>query len=135
MEDYETLLKKAQNELPENISGSDRFTIENVRGHLEGNKTIVSNFKKIVKDMGREPDHALKYILKELATPGKFDGDRLILGAKVPASRINKKIRQYAGEYLLCPECGKPDTELASKEGKTVIRCTACGSERVVKSL
>lgn len=133
--DYEQLLKKAEQELPETIVGGERFKVENIRGHIEGNKTILVNFKKIVKDMNRDPEHALKFLLKELATPGKFDGDRLILGSKVPASKINKKIRQYTGEYVLCPECGKPDTQLTKKEAATYIRCSACGAEHPVKSI
>ena len=133
--DYEALLKKAQKELPETITSTDRFKIENVRGHLEGNKTILVNFKKIIKDMRREPDHALKYILKELATPGKVDGDRVILGAKVPASKINKKIREYAGQFVLCPDCGKPDTQLTKKDNVTYIRCSACGREHPLKGV
>ena len=131
--DYEQLLKKAQKELPEAISNTERFKIENVRGHLEGNKTIIVNFRKIIKDMRREPEHALKFILKELATPGKVDGDRIILGAKVPASKINKKIREYAGQFVLCPDCGKPDTQLMKKENLTIIRCSACGREHPIK--
>jgi translation initiation factor 2 subunit 2 len=132
--DYKSLLKKAESELPESITNTERFNIENIRGHLEGNKTILSNFRKIAKDMNREADHMLKFLLKELATPGKWDGDRVVLGAKIAASKINKKVRQYAGEYVLCASCGKPDTELVKKESATYLRCTACGDEHAVKS-
>ena len=132
---YEELLKKAQKELPEVIASSDRFKIENVRGHIEGNKTVLSNFTKIIKDMQRDPDHALKFILKELATPGKVDGDRTILGSKVPASKINKKIRKYASEYVLCPHCGKPDTKLMKQGNLTYLRCSACGTEHPLKGI
>jgi translation initiation factor 2 subunit 2 len=132
---YNELLKKAEKELPETITSSERFKVENIRGHIEGNKTILSNFKKIIKDIHRNPEHVLKYLLKELATPGRFNGDRLILGAKVPASRINKKIKKYVGEYVLCPECGKPDTQLTKKDGITHIKCSACGAERPIKNI
>ncbi len=130
---YRQLLKKAMQELPETITSTDRFKIEGVRGHLEGNKTIISNLRKIAKDVNRDADHLLKFLLKELATPGKWDGDRTILGAKIPASKINRKVRQYAGEYVLCSSCGKPDTRLAKKDGATYLHCTACGEEHVVK--
>ena len=133
--DYEKLLEKASKELPETITSTDRFKIENIRGHLEGNKTILTNFKKIIKDMNREPEHGLKFILKELATPGKVDGDRIILGTKVPASKINKKIRQYAGEYVLCPDCGKPDSQLTKKDSATYLHCNACGREHPIKAI
>lgn len=133
--DYEQLLKKAQKELPEAATNTDRFKFENVRGHLEGNKTIISNMKKIAKDLNRETEHVIKFLLKELATPGKWGGDRVIFGTKVPASKINKKIRQYASEYVLCQDCGKPDTQLTKKDGATYIHCNACGREHTVKTL
>ena len=41
--DYVTLLKKARNELPESIMNKDRFEIPNVKGHIQGNNTIISN--------------------------------------------------------------------------------------------
>jgi len=133
--DYEQLLKKAEKELPEITASSERFQIEKIKGHIEGNKTILSNFNKISRDIHRDPEHMLKYLLRELATPGKFIGERVILGAKVPASQINKKIRQYIGEYVLCPECGKPDTDLIKKTAASIIKCSACGIERQVKSI
>ncbi len=91
MDDYENLLKKAEEELPENVSGGDRFVLEKIKGHLEGNKTVLVNLQKIAKDLRRDLDHLLKYLLRELATPGKIVGDLVILGTKVSAVK-NKKI-------------------------------------------
>ncbi|MBT4539703.1 translation initiation factor IF-2 subunit beta [Candidatus Woesearchaeota archaeon] len=133
MTNYEELLKKAQAELPEHTEGDVRFTIEKVRGHLEGNKTVLSNLKKIAKDLSREPEHLLKYLLRELATPGKFVRNRVIFGTKVSASKINKKIKKYASEFVYCAECGKPDTKLAEEKSIMYLRCLACGVKKPVK--
>ncbi|MCK4589233.1 MAG: translation initiation factor IF-2 subunit beta [Nanoarchaeota archaeon] len=135
MKDYKQLLKKAQSELPETVGSSERFQIEKIKGHIEGNKTILGNFKKIAKNLNRDPEHMLKYILRELATPGKYVGDRLILGTKVPASLINKKIKQYASEFVLCHECGKPDTKIISKKDAQYLKCQACGAEHIIKNI
>ncbi|MBI1968978.1 translation initiation factor IF-2 subunit beta [Candidatus Woesearchaeota archaeon] len=135
MDDYEALLRKAEEELPEQLGGSERFVLEKVRGHLEGNKTILSNIKKIAKDLGREPQHLLKYLLRELATPGKFSGELAIFGAKIPASIINNKIKKYASDFVYCSECSKPDTQLLEEKGITFLRCQACGAKRPVKKL
>ncbi len=135
MDDYEKLLEKAEEELPENASGSDRFVIEKIKGHLEGNKTVLINLKKIAKDFGREEAHLLKYLLRELATPGKVVRDRVILGTKVAASAINKKIKKYVSEFVYCSECGKPDTKLLEDKGITYLRCMACGAKKPVKNL
>lgn len=135
MEDYEKLLQKAEEELPEKISAGERFNLENIKGHLEGNKTILINLKKIAKDLDRDPNHLLKYLLRELATPGKLVGERAILGTKVAASKINKKIKKYASEFVFCSECGKPETRLNEDHGITYLKCLACGIKKPVKNL
>lgn len=129
------MLKRARERLPESVFEKERFEIPRVRGHLEGNKTIVSNFQQIAQVLRRPIEHFLKYVLKELATPGEISrSGLLVLGAKIPASRINDKIRQYANEFVLCPDCGKPDTELKKEGDFTFLRCSACGGKNPVKS-
>lgn len=132
--DYKGLLKKARNELPEAAFEKQRFEIPKVRGHIQGNMTVVSNFKQIALALGRPPEHLLKFILKELATPGGLKPRGLLIGTKVSASKINEKIKQYAQEYVLCPECGKPDTEIEKEEQFAYLKCTACGARHSVKS-
>lgn len=135
MDDYEQLLKKAEEELPEQTAGSERFIIEKVKGHLEGNKTVLSNLKKIAKDIGRDENHLLKYLLRELASPGKYVGERAILGTKIAASAINKKIKKYVSEFVYCSECSKPDTKLVEDKGIAYLRCLACGAKKPVKNV
>ena|SRR3989338_3926312 len=132
---YDELLKKARESLPENIKDKDRFEIPKVLGKVQGNTTLVSNFIHIAKVLHRDPQHFLKYILRELATPGRIDGQRIIIGAKVPAVFLNKKIRQYALTYVICPECGKPDTTLQNDKNNSSFKCTACGSVHPVRRL
>ena len=129
------MLKKARNEMPESVFESERFAIPKVTGHIQGNKTIVSNFHQIVNVLGRNPEHVLKYILKERATPGKLTRTSLIFGAKVPASRINEKIKKYASEYVLCRDCGKPDTKIIKDGELSFLKCQACGAKHQVKAM
>ena len=135
MKKYQELLKKARKELPETSLSSERFQIDKIKGHLEGKKTILVNLKKIAKDFSREPEHLLKYLLRELATPGKFVGERVIFGTKVPASLINKKIKKYASEFVFCHECGKPDTKIIPKKEGHYLKCQACGAEHIIKTI
>jgi len=132
--DYEKALKRGRENLPESVFEKERFEIPKVRGHLEGNKTVISNFKQIASVLRRPVEHLMKYVLKELATPGDLRPAGLILGTKVAASRINDKIKQYADEFVFCPDCGKPDTQLV-KEGELLYKkCQACGAKIPVKS-
>src|SRR3989339_743569 len=117
MKDYKEMLQETRKQLPEVVLIRDRFEIPKVIGHIHGNKTVIGNFIQIASALRRDVDHLLKYVLKELATPGEIKkSGALIMGTKVPASRINDKIRQYANEFVLCPECGKPDTAIV-REG------------------
>src|SRR3989338_3414537 len=124
MTSYEQLLEKGLNELPARGEGTERFTIEKVKGHIEGNKTILINLRKIAKDMDRNFDHLLKYLLRELASPGKVVGERVVLGTKVAASVVNKKIAKYASEFVYCSECSKPDTKIVEEKGVNYLRCS-----------
>lgn len=133
--DYKKLLERAREKLPESVLLKERFEIPKIIGHIQGNRTILSNFLQIASELRREPEHLLKYILKELATPGEIKkSGAVIIGTKVSASRINEKIKQYAEEFVFCSECGKPDTKIEKEEGLAYLKCTACGSKRFVKA-
>lgn len=134
MDDYEQLLNKAQAEIPDDIKTDNRFEIPKVKGHQEGNKTVVSNFIQIASTLGRKPEHFLKYILKELATPGEIYKHAAILKSKVSASKINEKTRQYAETFVLCKECSKPDTKITKEGNIYYIKCQACGARYTVFS-
>jgi translation initiation factor 2 subunit 2 len=132
--DYEEMLDQAFEKMPEVVVQKERFEVPKVRGHLQGNKTIISNFQQVAQAFNRPPEHVLKFILKELATPGEIKKAFVIFGTKIPASRINEKLEQYADMYVICKDCGKPDTKL-SKEGDILfMKCTACGQRHVVKT-
>ena len=132
---YEDMLADVRKNLPESVFIKERFEIPKVVGHLQGNRTIISNFLQIASTLRREVDHLLKYVLKELAAPGEIKkSGALIIGTKVPASRINEKIRQYANEFVLCFECGKPDTQIIKENELIYMKCTACGAKNIVKA-
>lgn len=132
--DYEELLDKAYKEIKKVEGIRGRFEVPKVEGHFEGKKTIITNFLQIASYLRREPEHFQKFLLKELATPGQREGDRLILNNKVPSARVKDKIEQYVKEFVLCKECKKPDTELLREKGSRLnfIHCLACGAKHSV---
>ena len=135
MEEYKKLLESVRKELPEHIFQKARFELPKVKGHIQGNRTVVSNFLQIADTLRREPENMLKYVLRELASPGEIKkSGSVIIGSKVPASRINEKIKQYASSYVFCYECGKPDTKIEKEGDFSFLKCTACGARHVIKS-
>jgi translation initiation factor 2 subunit 2 len=131
--EYEKLLERGKKNLPDVISSKSRFEIPKVKGFIQGNKTIINNFSAIASEFHRNPQHLLKYLQRELAAPAGIDGPRLILGRKLSSAFINSKIERYARDFVLCKDCGKPDTKLI-KEGKFLyMKCMACGAKHVVR--
>ncbi len=135
METYEQLLESAYSKIKTPEGNGERFEIPKAIGHFEGKKTILTNFFQIASYLRREPEHFQKFMLKELAASGQKEGDRLILNMKVPSAKINLKIEQYAKEYVLCRECGKPDTELTKQDRMAFIHCLACGAKHSVSKI
>jgi translation initiation factor 2 subunit 2 len=132
--DYEQMLNEAYSKIKPIESSKDRFEIPKVEGHFEGRKTIITNFFQIASYIRRNPEHFQKFMLKELAASGQKEGDRLVLNMKVPSAKTNQKIEQYVKEFVLCRECGKPDTELIKEDRLSFIHCMACGAKHSVRS-
>ena len=116
MTDYEKLLEEAYKKVKQIKVSNGRFEIPKIEGHFQGKKTILTNFFQIASHIRRNPEHFQKFMLRELAAAGQKDRDRLVLNKKVPSAKINQKIEQYVKEFVLCKECGKPDTELKKED-------------------
>jgi translation initiation factor 2 subunit 2 len=131
---YEEMLERGKKALPEIATATERFTVPNVTGHLEGNKTVISNFFQIANILRRTPEHLLKYISRETAAKGELKKQLLIFNTKIQSSKINEKIQQYVDEFVICKECGKPDTKIYKVGIVTYIKCQACGAKHSINS-
>ncbi|MGD1060254.1 MAG: translation initiation factor IF-2 subunit beta [Methanomassiliicoccales archaeon] len=131
-DDYLSLLERAKEKLPETIEKHERFTVPEPDVFQEGKTTVIRNFGDIVDALRREPEHLVQYLLRELGTPGHVEGRRLILKAKLAPQQITDRIMSYTETFVLCSECGRPDTHI-NKEGRVLIlECEACGAHRPV---
>ena len=133
-DNYEELLESAYKDIKPVQSKIDRFEIPKVEGHIEGTKTIITNFKQILDYLRRQEAHLLKYLLKGLAASGIVKGDRLIINRKIPSKNINEKIQQYVKDFVTCKECSKPDTEIIKQDRMSFVHCLACGAKHSVSS-
>jgi len=131
---YEDMLQRGKKALPEIATATERFVVPKVSGHLEGNKTVISNFFQIASTLRRTPEHLLKYISRETAAKGEFKKQLLIFNTKIQSSKINEKLEQYVDEFVICKECGKPDTKIYKEGIVTFIKCQACGAKHSINS-
>lgn len=131
--DYEKLLESAYKNVKRVEDTGERFEVPKVQGHFEGRKTFVTNFCTIATHLRRKSEHFQKFLLKELATSGQIEGERLVLNNRIPSAKITDKINAYVKEFVLCKECGKPDTELKKEDRINFIHCLACGAKHPVR--
>jgi len=134
MESYEDLINDAYSKVKPITHSGERFEIPKIEGHLEGTKTVLINIPAIVSYLRRDQDSFVRFLLKELATSGTMKNSVLVLQRKIPSAKINEKIQEYAKEFVLCRECGKPDTELMKDKGFTFMHCLACGAKHSVRN-
>ena len=126
---YEELLKRALSKVPKKSEATDRFVMPKARIEPAGAKTIIINFVEIAGSLRRDEGHLLKFILKELATKGDLEKGRLTVIGRFPDEHINKKIETYVKLFVICPQCGKPDTKLTRQDRFYFLNCEACGAK------
>lgn len=131
---YEELLEEAYKKIKP-IKSKLRFEIPEIESHVQGNRTIISNFNQIAMYLRRQPQHLEKFLEKELAAQGKIEGDRIILIRKIPQKKIQEKLKFYVGRYVICKECGKPDTEIIKQDNFFFIHCLACGAKHSIAKI
>lgn len=128
MTDYEDLLDKGMDEVPEDVGTSERFEIPEVKTRKESSKTILENFQEFVSKFNREEKHLSKFIQEELGTAGHIENGELVLNGEFRRGNIAGRIDNYAEEFLYCDECGSPDTEMTKEKGVEMLKCQACGA-------
>jgi len=136
MASYEDMLDKAYAKLhTAGKADAVRLDIPQIKGALSGNKTIISNLDVIAKAVRRDLQHVFKFFLRELATTGDLKGTEAIFVGKFRPDMLNNKVEKYIKEFVLCPQCGKPDTHLEKADAATLLICEACGAKESVRSL
>lgn len=128
------MLKIAREKLPEELGTKERFSIPKVKGHLQGNRTVISNLIQIAATLRRPIELLAKYIEKFLATKSIVEGNFVIFNTKLSSEKINERIQMFADEFVICKECGKPDTQIKKDAGIYILKCSACGAKYSVKT-
>lgn len=133
-DDYAALLKRARAKVPEKVGTGERFVMPTVEVLQEGKQTVVRNMAEVLDRLNRSSDHLVPILLREIGTAGSYDDGRLVLQGKVAEDNLNNRLVKYVETYVICGECGRPDTHLVKEERTTIVKCDACGAHRPVKA-
>lgn len=127
--DYDEMLDRAIEETPDIEEGGSRFEVPDPEVRPEGNVTVLENFQTILDRLDREEGHLLKFLQNELGTAAQIDeSGRARLTGEFRQSRVSNALDAYTDGFVLCPECGLPDTRIVTERGAEMLRCDACGA-------
>jgi translation initiation factor 2 subunit 2 len=127
--DYDEQLDRALSETPDIEGSGDRFDVPEPEVRQEGNATVYENFQDTTKRLDRRDDHVVKFLQSELGTSGHIDeSGRARLTGEFSQRRVQEALDEYVDEFVLCSECGLPDTKLEREQGALILRCEACGA-------
>jgi len=133
-DDYSALLKRARAKVPATVGTGERFVMPTAEVLQEGKTTVVRNMADVLDRLNRPSDHLVPILLRELGTAGSYEDGRLVLQGKVSEDNLNARLTKYVETYVICGECGRPDTHLQKDERTTIVKCDACGAHRPVKA-
>ncbi len=130
---YQDLLKRAKEALPPTTAAKSRFQVPRADVLQEGSTTVLRNLADIGDAINRDPQQVFAYLLRELGTSGTLIERRATFKGRISADQINDRIGSYVDEYVLCSECGRPDTRLVKEDRIAILECDACGARRPLK--
>jgi translation initiation factor 2 subunit 2 len=135
MTDYDKLLDRAIEQLPPEVFETKRFNVPRAYSVIQGNRTFIQNFREIADAMNRDPQHLLKFLLRELGTAGNLEGGRAIMQGKFTHFLINERLEDYVQKFVMCHECNRPDTRIIREDRIFILKCAACGAKAPLKTL
>jgi translation initiation factor 2 subunit 2 len=132
---YDKIYSRLRQQIPPEVYEHKRFVAPQIESFIQGNMTFLTNFKEFAQALNRKPEFILKFFTKEMATAGNFDGSRAIFQGKKSNAVIQDLVTRFIKNYVLCNECGKPDTRLDKQRRFLFLVCEACGAQESVKLL
>ncbi len=131
---YDDALEDAFEDLPEHdTEAGTRLSVPDPEGETDGSFTRLTNVGAMADALGRDPDHLHRFLQRTFGTSGGFDGNQARYNGSFSVADFDDAVDEYAAEYVLCSECGLPDTVLVTEDGIDMLRCEACGAFRPVQ--
>lgn len=128
-----------------NISGvnpiedpSYRYKMPSVIGKIEGKgngiKTVIVNISDLALSLHREPSEVNKFFGCEMGAQTSYNeqDDRAVVNGAHSDPQLQQCVHKYIEKFVLCPQCGLPETTYSIKQGCIWHRCAACGAKEMV---
>jgi len=115
-----------------------RYKMPTVFGKLEGrgngSKTVIPNITAVGLSLHRDPGEVNKFFGCELGaqTTYNVETDRAVVNGHHTDKALQEMIHKYIEAFVVCPNCGLPETEYKIKSGVIFHKCAACGAKEMV---
>jgi translation initiation factor 2 subunit 2 len=130
---YEDMLKRVYSKLPSKAFKHKRFELPKPRSWIAGSRTILLNYKEVCDTLNRDPNAVLKFLSRELATAGHFEGARAFFQGRFHNSTFQRLVKKYADVFVVCPICDRPDTKVVKEKRLSFLVCEACGARSSIR--
>lgn len=128
-----------QKEHPDLVKSREKkavFHLPDIKYGKEGKNTFITNFEEICNSLHRPIDHVQQFILTELGCKGNLNSENcLIFRDRYELAQIQKAIRKYSMEYIVCNSCASVNTLFQKTDKLLEIICQECHSSRTTQSI
>jgi len=101
-----------------------------VEGRGNGIKTVIPNISEVSLSLHREAGEVNKFFGCELGAQTSFSmkDDRAVVNGSHTDGALQSMVHKYVESFVLCPQCGLPETHYKIKSGCIFHKCAACGA-------
>ena len=115
-----------------------RYKMPLVFGKIEGRgngiKTVIPNVSDVALSLHRPPGEVNKFFGCELGAQTTYspETDRAVVNGAHTDATLQSLIHRYIEVFVLCPQCGLPETDYRIKNDCIYHKCAACGNKEMV---
>lgn len=105
-----------------------------VEGRGNGIKTVIPNISEVALSLHRSPAEVNKFFGCELGAQTSYNDkdDRAVINGQHTDLELQNMIHKYIEAFVICPNCGLPETDYKIKNGCIYHKCAACGSNEML---
>ena len=105
-----------------------------VEGRGNGIKTVIPNIAEVALSLHRSPAEVCKFFGTEIGAQTSYNekDDRAVVNGQHTDPQLQDMMHKYIEKYVICPNCGLPETEYKIKNGCIYHRCAACGASEML---
>ncbi len=115
-----------------------RYKMPVVYGKIEGRgngiKTVIPNISDVALALHRNPAEVNKFFGCELGAQTTYnqDTERAVVNGAHTDATLQDLIHRYCQVFVICPQCGLPETDYKIKNECIYHKCAACGNKEMV---